>query len=170
MATKIVMGLLAVSATAWAKPTTGIAFPKGTQLQASYADNSAPKWKPEEQVAYLLVWSIHSLEQRCHMELDRYCTLAELVKGVPGKDKRIIGLKVDPARDANYAYEISDLAGDYKTTATPKKPGLGGLLEDTGTMGGIYYDANGPATRKSKELTGNGWGVGPGGEGGDFKR
>lgn len=171
MSTKIAMSMtLLLGATAWAKPTAGIAFPKGTQLQASYANNEAPKWKPEEQVAYLLVYSIHSLEKRCHEDLGRYCTLAELVKGVPGKDGRVIGLTVDPARDVNYSYAVTDVAGDYKTTATPKKPGLGGFLDDTGTMGGIYYDPSGPATRKSRELTGNGWGVGPHGEGGSYAR
>lgn len=77
---------LTVAPLALAKPSAaGIAFPKGTQLQASYANNEAPKLKPEEKVAYLLIWSIHSLEKRCHDELDRYCTLDELVRGVPGK-------------------------------------------------------------------------------------
>lgn len=37
-------------------------------------------------------------------------------------------------------------------------------------MGGIYFNPDGAATRKNKELQSNGWGVGPGAEGGDYQR
>jgi len=159
--------LLAVPSSA--KAPAGIALPKGTQLLAGYQGHDPLKLKPEEQVAYLILWSIHSLEKRCHEELDHYCKLDELVRGVPGKDKRIIGLKVDPARDPNYRYAI-DTTSDYKTSAEPRRAGLAGFLDDQTTMGGIYYNPNGAATRKDTELTSNGWGVGPGAEGGDYQR
>jgi hypothetical protein len=162
--------VLATSA-ASAKPAAngGIVFPKGTQIQAAYSGDAYIKLKPEEQVAYLMMWSIHQLENRCHDELDRFCKLDELVRGVPGKHKRIIGLKVDPARDANYRYSV-DVTSDYKTSVEPRHAGIGGFLDDQGSMGGIYFNPDGAATRQSKELQSNGWGVGPGGEGGDYQR
>jgi OmpA-OmpF porin, OOP family len=153
-----------------------LSIPEGTRLFPAYSSGSKNylKLKPGEQVAYLLLLSIRSLEKRCNDELNRTCSLVELVKGVKGSEKAfngpIIGLTVNPARDPSYRYTISKAEGGYQFTAEPRRSGLGGFLDDEGIMGGIYFSPNGAATKNSQRLKGNGWGVGPHAQGGDFER
>jgi OmpA-OmpF porin, OOP family len=154
--------------------------PTGTRLFPAYTSGSKDyvKLKSPEQVAYLMLLSIRSLEKRCNDELNRACTLPELVRGVQGSKTAFngptIGLTANPACDANYSYAVEKVTGGWgwRLTIEPRSAGLGGFLEDEGEPPGtgIYYNPSGAATKHSHKLNGNGWGVGAHAQGGDFER
>lgn len=169
------LALATIASAAQCIPPT---VPTGTKLFPSYTSGSKNyvDLKPPERVAYLMLLSIRKLEQRCNDELDHYCTLPELVKGVQGSKQAfngpLIALTVNPACDIHYRYDVKLMAGGWQLTIEPLSTGLGGFLDDeTEPPGmGIYYNPSGIATKHSRKLNGNGWGVGPHAQGGDFER
>ncbi|HEV3313068.1 MAG TPA: hypothetical protein VG815_21360, partial [Chloroflexota bacterium] len=93
-------------------------------------------------------------EDDCHRHLDRRCSLAELVVGPKSPGWNIGKLKYDPARDPNYRYTITITGTGWVASANPQRAGLGGFFVD-GTFhltADIYYNANGHATAKDRQL------------------
>ncbi len=112
------------------------------------------KLKQEEKIALIFMQTISSMEDDCHRHLDRRCLLAELVAGPKSPGWNIGKLKYDPARDPNYKYAIRISGTGWVASANPSRTGLGGFFVD-GTFhltADIYYNANGPATAKDRQL------------------
>jgi len=111
--------------------------------------------KPEEKIALMFIQAIASLEDDCNRHLNRRCSLAELIAGPKSPNWHIGKLKYDPARDSNYKYTVTITGNGWVASANPLHAGLGGLFVD-GTKGMIadtYYNPNGPATAKDKQLS-----------------
>jgi hypothetical protein len=112
------------------------------------------KLKQEEKIALIFMQTISSMEDDCHRHLDRRCSLAELVAGPKSPGWNIGKLKYDPAKDPNYKYTITISGTGWVASANPSRAGLGGFFVD-GTfhlIADIYYNANGPATAKDRQL------------------
>jgi len=144
-----------------------ISLPPGTQVEVELK-GTALKLKPEEQVAFLFVYSMLDLEkEECSEQLGRLCALDEIVSGVPGKDGRTIGLATNPNEDANYRYTLTISGKRYEAAAVPRHPGLAGFLyvsPDGFGIGDFYFNAAGPAASSNETLTGFGH------SGNDFRR
>jgi hypothetical protein len=110
--------------------------------------------KQEEKIALMFMEAIDSLENGCDLHVNRKCSLAELVAGPKSPGWNIGKLKYDPARDPNYKYTVTITGTRWVASANPQRAGFGGLFID-GTGGMItntYYNANGPATAKDRQL------------------
>jgi len=118
-------------------------------LQAQPDDN--PKFRPDEEMAIGQVCGLSIMEALiCKQPMKRWCTMEELVKGDPGANRRGIGR--DPNAGATkYRYVIAVSSADIAISAIPRKSGLGGFLNDTT---GVYFNADGPATRADKKIRG----------------
>lgn len=136
-----------------------VTVPQGTQITLKYGDDdTVAALKPAEQVAFLFVYGIWGLQGDCYDKdngIGRLCTLPELVKGVT-KDGRTIGLKVDPAADANYTYDVTIVGGDCMIRAIPRTPGLGSFGM-AGTprrfSGNLYYNPKGADLSQAQKAT-----------------
>ena len=150
---------------AQAAPAGGAAPPGGlpaeTSVEAAYADGTPIPFKVPEQVAFLFVHNIRSLEKDpCIRRLERLCSLDELVQGIPSKLGGPSGLKRNPMRETDYSYQVTFFGQPYQTArryqveAIPRRPGLGGFLyiSDIRGFSDFYYNANGAATTKDKKL------------------
>jgi hypothetical protein len=142
-----------------AAPPSGL--PAQTSVEAQYADGTPIPFKVPEQVAFLFVHNIGSLEKDpCMRYLERLCSLDELVQKVKGKSGEAIGLTRNPARETDYSYLVTffgqpyQTAARYQVEAIPHRPGLGGFLfvSDRRGFSDFYFNANGPATAKDKKL------------------
>jgi hypothetical protein len=136
-------------------------LPEGTTVEAEYAGGPPIQFKLPEQVAFLFVHNIKSLEKDpCMRYLQRLCSLDELVQGVKGKPGGEKGLKRDPRREADYSYQVTffgepyQTAARYQVEAIPRRPGMGGFLfiSDRRGFNDFYFNANGAATTKDKKL------------------
>ena len=136
-------------------------LPEGTTIEAKYADGAPIPFKLPEQVAFLFVHNIRSLEKDpCIRNLQRLCSLDELVQGVKGKPGGPIGLDRNPAQETDYSYQVTffgepyQTAARYQVEAVPRRPGLGGFLfiSDRRGFSDFYYNARGAATTKDKKL------------------
>jgi hypothetical protein len=98
--------------------------------------------------------AIGSLENGCDLHLNRKCSLAELVAGPNSPNWKIGKLKYDPARDSNYKYLVTITGTGWAANANPLRVGLGGFFVDgsRGMIPNSYYNANGPATAKDRQL------------------
>jgi hypothetical protein len=108
----------------------------------------------EERRAQEYVVAISELENRdCKPNLKRYCSLDELVQGVEVEPGRIVGFRagMEPSSDPNYEYRIALRDASYEVSATPRRPGLGGLMHDGYTT---HYNPKGSATKEDPFLTG----------------
>jgi hypothetical protein len=143
----------------------GAASPSGlpaeTTVEAEYADGTPIHFRVPEQVAFLFVHNIRSLEKDpCIRRLERLCSLDELVQGIPSKLGGPIGLKRNPLRETDYSYQVTFFGEPYLTAkrfqveAIPRRPGLGGFLyiSDIRGFSDFYYNADGAATTKDKKL------------------
>ena len=142
-----------------AAPPAGL--PAETSVEAQYADGTPIPFKVPEQVAFLFVHNIRSLEKDpCMRYLERLCSLDELVQKVKGKPGEAIGLTRNPARETDYSYLVTffgqpyQTAARYQVEAIPHRPGLGGFLfvSDRRGFSDFYFNASGAATAKDKKL------------------
>jgi hypothetical protein len=110
--------------------------------------------KPEEKIAIMFMEAISFLEDDCHRHLSRHCSLAELVAGPNSPNWHIDRLKYDPARDTNYKYTVTVTAHGWNASASPQRPGLGGLffVLDHGIIVEQYFNPNGAASASDKKL------------------
>jgi hypothetical protein len=135
---------------------TAISLPSGTQVEAVYQGTKL-EFKPEEQVAFLFAQSIRHLEyDECPHQLDRLCTLEELISGVAGNNGRMIGLARNPNLDPSYRYTLTISGTDYQIAAIPRHPGLGGFLylgSKGFGIGDFYYNPAGPASTRDESLS-----------------
>jgi len=139
-------------------------------ITVKYGDDTPVTLKPAEKVAFLFVYGIWGLEGNCFdsdMGVGRLCTLAELVNGVKTKGGETLGLKVDPAQDTNYSYDVILIGGDCLIRAIPRSAGLAAFAM-VGTArrssGNFYYSSKGPDLTNAIKLTEYGY------EGRGFRR
>jgi hypothetical protein len=121
-------------------------------------ENGSVALKRPEQIALMFVVAISSLEDDCKRHAEHVCTLDELIAGPKSKDKDwpIGKLKFDPNKsDPNYEYKVAAAGDKWEIWANPKKAGLGGFyFKSGGFIADKYYNPSGPATAKSKQLSG----------------
>jgi hypothetical protein len=139
--------------TAQQKPAAGPAATKATVEVKS--DAGVIPLKREEQIAFMFVEAINSLQDDCGRHAAEPCTLEALVRGPKAKDSFGMGrLKFDPnASDPNYTYKVTLAGSNWEIWANPKKPGLGGFYAKGKFFGGKWYNAAGPATAASTKIT-----------------
>ena len=96
---------------------------------------------PEEQGALQIMCGIGILEVfSCQLELKRWCSLDELVKGVNGDRSK--AFERDPRSDPNYDYRVNLRGNDISIAAVPKRPGLASFVN----FGqGTHYNFGGAA-------------------------
>ena len=150
---------------------TKLAPPKGTTTRVTPAAAAAPRgrgdeqpapradgnqegtqasFRPEEQTALRYLCAISLLERlTCQLELNRSCSLDELVKGIKGDAKK--GLARDPRADANYDYRIDVRGDDVLVSAVPRVPGLAGFASD---RNGTRYNPAGAAGAGDRKVIG----------------
>jgi hypothetical protein len=141
------------------EPPAGNAASSGpitTHAQVMIKDKQGVEIKlnQEEKIALIFMEAIGSLENGCDLHLNRKCSLAELVAGPNSPNWKIGKLKYDPARDSNYKYLVTITGTGWAASANPLRVGLGGFFVDgsRGMVPNSYYNANGPATAKDRQL------------------
>lgn len=120
-------------------------------------DNGKVELQRPEQIALMFVVVIADLQDDCKRHAGHICTLDELIAGPKSKDDWSIGkLKFDPNKsDPNYEYKVASSGDQWQVWANPKKPGLGGFFfTGKGFFADKYYNPTGPATEKSRKLSG----------------
>lgn len=136
--------------------TTSSSGPITTHAQVMIKDKQGVEinLKQEEKIALMFMEAIGSLENGCDLHLNRKCSLAELVAGPNSPNWNIGRLKYDPARDSNYKYSVTITGTGWVASANPLRAGLGGFFADgsRGMIANSYYNANGPATAKDRQL------------------
>lgn len=138
--------------TAQQKPGTG---PFATQAKVTVKSQGAViPLKREEQIAFMFVEAINSMEDSCGRHAAEPCTLEALIRGPMSKDNWTLGkLKFDPnATDPNYSYKVALDGVKWQVWANPHKPGLGGFYNKGAFFGGTWYNSAGPATEKDKKI------------------
>ena len=114
------------------KSRSPVKVPEGTIVNPIlYGDDKTQAvLKAEEQVAFLFLYSIFQIEEKCFDKdsgLGRLVSLEELIKGVELANGKTVGLTEDPARDTNYRYDVIIIGTDCVMRALPVGPGLGGF-------------------------------------------
>ena len=139
--------------------TLRVPVPDGTKVSpVKYGDSeTAVDLKPAEQVAFLFVNGIWMEEQKClDFGVGRLVTLGELIKGVKAPSGEILGLKVTPARDTNYTYDMILIGEDCIIRAIPRVKGIGAMAI-VGTpkrMGkNFYYNPEGADLARAQTVT-----------------
>ena len=110
--------------------------------------------KLEEKVAFMFMAAISSMEYDCGRHMNRPCTLQELVNRPKAPDGwGMTKLKFDPTTtDPNYTYRIAITGREWRISAIPRKPGLGGFYV-TGPFPKTYYNPKGQASAADLQLT-----------------
>jgi hypothetical protein len=142
----------AVQAAAQQNPTTG---PFATQAKVTVKSQGAIiPLKREEQIAFMFVQAINSMEDDCGRHAAEPCTLDALIRGPKSKSGWPLGkLKFDPnGADPNYGYKVALDGNRWQVWANPRKPGLGGFYNKGSFFGGTWYNPAGPATDKDKKI------------------
>ena len=132
--------------------------PFATTAKVSIEDDNGPiALKRPEQIAFMFISAISTLEDECRHHASHACSMEELLNGAKSNDDWTIGkLKFDPNKtDPNYAYKITAAGTKWEAWANPKKPGLGGFYASgSRMMPDKYYNAAGPAAAgTSRKLT-----------------
>lgn len=145
------------AAAAQKTPSAG-PFATKAKVEVKTEDEAVVPLKREEQIAFMFVNAINSLEDDCSRHAAEPCTLDALIRGPKAKeaDWPVGKLKFDPnAADPNYTYKIELGTGDRKwqVWAEPRKAGFGGFYVRHGFKGGTWYNPAGPATEKDRKLT-----------------
>ncbi len=138
-----------------------VPVPDGTKVMpVKIGDSETPvDLKPAEQVAFLFVSSIWNLEQRAvdkDMGPGRLCTLGELIKGVKDPGGNVFGLKVTPAKDSNYRYDLLIVGQHAIITAAPRVKGIGSFAMVGAARGfgnTMYYNPDGPDLTRAQKVT-----------------
>lgn len=131
------------------------AGPLATQAKVTVKSQGAIiPLKREEQIAFMFVQAIISLEDDCGRHAAEPCTLDTLIRGAKSKDNWPVGkLKFDPnGADPNYSYKVALDGNRWQVWANPRKPGLGGFYNKGAFFGGTWYNPAGPATDKDKKI------------------
>ncbi len=138
------------------KPAESPSATKATVLVKS--DDKVIPLKREEQIAFIFVEAIKSLQSDCGGHAAEPCTLEALVRGPKPKDDwGMSKLKFDPnASDPNYTYKIVLGDQNWEVWANPRKPGLGGFYATGPFFGGSWYNPAGPATKAHTQITESG--------------
>jgi len=138
------------------KPATG-PFATEAKVEVKSEDTVLPL-KREEQIAFMFVSAIDSLEDDCGRHAAEPCTLEALIRGPKSKDAGwpMGKLKFDPTTtDPNYTYKVVLEDRKWQIWANPRKPGLGGFYIKHEFRGGTWYNPAGPATEKDKKISGS---------------
>jgi hypothetical protein len=152
--------LMTLSPLAQAQASLPVPVPAGTTVgPLKYAEDQPPlELKPAEQVAFLFVYGLWSMEQDCLSKdsgLGRLCTLRELITGVKTRDGQVVGLSVNPVKDTNYNYEIMIIGEDCVIRAIPRTKGLVGFATLGSPMrssGNFYYSPEGADLTRAVKL------------------
>jgi len=142
-----------VAASPQQKPAAG-PFATKAKVEVKTEDTVIPL-KREEQIAFMFISAINSLEDDCGRSAAEPCTLAALIRRPKAKnpDWPVGKLKFDPnATDPNYTYKVVLEERKWQVWANPRKPGLGGFYVKHAFGGGTYYNPAGPATEKDKKI------------------
>jgi hypothetical protein len=135
------------------KPASG-PFATKAKVEIKTGDKVVPL-KREEQIAFMFVRAIDSLEDDCSRHAAEPCTLEALIRGPKPKDSNwsVGKLKYDPnTSDPNYTYKVVLKGSKWEIWANPRKPHLGGFYVKHDFFGGTYYNPAGPATDKDKQI------------------
>ncbi|MBE3071354.1 MAG: hypothetical protein IMZ67_00130 [Acidobacteria bacterium] len=146
----LMLALVATVALAQQKP-----MPSATAARVEVkASGKVIPLKREEQIAFMFVDAIKSMEDDCGRSAAEPCTLEALVRGPKAKDSFGVGkLKFDPnATDVNYTYKITLDGNNWEIWADPRKPGLGGFYNKGRFGGGTWYNPAGTATRSNMKI------------------
>lgn len=124
------------------------------QIIVKDARGSVIPLKPQEKTALMFMQAISFLEDDCKLQLNRNCSLAELIVGPKAANWNIGRLKYDPGKDPNYNYTVTISKNGWTASAKPQRPDLAGFFVDgIGRMAAnTYYRANGPATDQDTKL------------------
>jgi hypothetical protein len=137
-----------------AAPGTG---PFATTAKIEIEDSHGPiKLKREEQIAFMFLSAIATLENTCQVEAQHACTMQELLTGGKAPNGwHLDHLKFDPAVDPNYTYVLNTNGMIWEAHANPKKPGIGGFYFMSNGMPNstAYFNAVGDASLTSSLLT-----------------
>lgn len=140
------------AATAGATPTSG---PFATTAKVEAEDAKGPiKLKREEQIAMMFLTAIEQIEHNCQLNLQRACTMNELMAGTGGEH-----LKFDPNKtDPNYTYTFAAGGMAWEAHASAKKPGLSGFCYMSRSIGTTVttYSTTGKAGWTDTEIMGRG--------------
>jgi len=126
----------APTAAASATPTTG---PFATKATVDIEDSKGKvNLTREEQIAYMFLSAIEVTEHECQLDLQRACTMDQMLSGSYPAGSHIEHLKFDPNKtDPNYTYTLAAGGMAWEAHANAKKPGLLGLClmaRDVGTV------------------------------------
>jgi hypothetical protein len=113
--------------------------PFATKAKFDVEDSSGKvNLKREEQIAYLFLSAIEVIEHECQLDLQRACTLDQMLSGTYPAGSHIEHLKFDPNKtDPNFTYTVAAGGMAWEAHANAKKPGLLGLCfmaRDVGTV------------------------------------
>jgi hypothetical protein len=105
-------------------------------------DEEPLRFLKEEQTAYQAMFGLYLSSMICGAESSKLCSVEELVRtSSPVLDpKGIQSLTNNP----DYSFRISGTLEKTEIVATPKRPGVGGFLEDGE---GLHYNPQGPASK-----------------------
>jgi hypothetical protein len=117
-------------------PTTG---PFATTAKLDIEDSKGKvNLKREEQIAYMFLSAIEVIEHECQLDLQRACTLEQMLSGSYPAGSHIDHLKFDPNKtDPNYTYTVAAGGMAWEAHANAKKPGMLGfcwMARDIGTV------------------------------------
>jgi hypothetical protein len=137
-----------------APPTPAASTGRASGEAAPRADGSQGKaqrgFKPEEQSALQVMCGIAVLQVlACQLELKRWCSLDELVKGVKGDRSK--GFQSDPRSDPNYEYRVDVRGDDIRISARPRTAGLAGFVN---VGEGTHYNMAGAAGTGDRMVSG----------------
>ena len=109
------------------------------------AQEGNPQFRHEaERTALGWVCGLSAMEAvQCKAQGKRWCTMEELL--------RVGGEKDPSAGNPDYRYSIAVNGDDISISAIPRRPGLGGFLND---RTGVYFNPDGPASRNATKIRG----------------
>lgn len=116
------------------------------------AQEGNPQFRHEaERAALGWVCGLSIMEAiQCKAPGRRWCTMEELLKGGLTTDQR--RAEKDPSEgNLDYRFSIAVNGDDISISAIPRRPGLGGFLND---RTGVYFNPDGPASRSATKIRG----------------
>ena len=124
---------------------------RGDERSSSRADGKPEgaqgTFKSEEEAALAMVCAINLRQNLgCRLDLNRACTMDELVNGRPGKR----GLARDPRNDPHYTYRMDTRGDEVHVSAVPKAAGLTGFL----SAKDMHYNPGGAASTGDRKVVG----------------
>jgi hypothetical protein len=143
----------APSSSGSSSPTTG---PFATTAKVDIEDSKGPvQLKREEQIAYMFLSAIETIEHNCQLTLQRVCPMNQILSGSYPSGTNIEHLKFDPNKtDPNYTYTLATGGMAWEAHANPKKPGLRAFCFMSRSIGTTTatYNSTGVAGWTSTEI------------------